>query len=345
MQQSSEITEVYVQSTDVSIIIPSDASPRACLHVLQAIEKQKFQAREIVIVDSSGAADAEWAYVMSELSEAISGRLKVHRVDSALPGKARNLGIKLATGEWVGFLDVNTLPEVDWLERSLWNVTALGAMGSWGSTVFKATTDFAALLRDGIYGADAKRTLPGSVLHRRAVEAVGHFIEWVRAAEDTEWMNRAVTLGIPIADGPQASVQYVGMARISPGDAVKKWHRNYLASHRLQHLHFQKVIAWLMLYAFFVTAAFNWNAIAAGWQTDSPLYIDHVTKIASLAPLWIYIGIRGAWLPHLRGVPWQRLLPLRFLRIASVCLLLDTVKGLVFLFGRRQGSQAYESLA
>jgi hypothetical protein len=134
------------------------------------------------------------------------------------------------------------------------------------------------------------------------------------------------------------------MASITAKDALHKWWRNYAAAQTLQHLRVQKVIAWLALYAMLVTFAFNWNAIAAGWQTDSPLYIDHITKIASLAPVWGYICVRGAWLPYRRGVPLKQLFPLRFIRIATVCLLLDGMKALAFLISRRQVKQLHGSL-
>jgi GT2 family glycosyltransferase len=344
MQRGSKVTIEGVRPANISIIIPSCVRPHFCLPVLRAVERQGIEAQEIIIVDSSGASDTDWVGIKGKLGQAFSDRLKVHHVRAALPGKARNQGIKLASGDWIAFLDVNTLPGIGWLENSLRSTMTSGALGSWGSTAFQADTKFAELLRDGIYGVDPKRTLPGSLFHKSVMEAVGHFIEWVRAGEDTEWMTRALTLGISIIDGPRSSIRYSGMARIGPGNAIRKWHRNYIAAHMLHHLHYQKIIAWLILYAIFVTAAFNWNAIVAGWQTDSPLYIDHITKLSSLAPLWIYILLRGAWLPHQRGVPWKRLLPLRFLLIASVCLILDIVKALVFFVGRRHVNPQHDTV-
>ena len=332
-----------VTSCNVSIIIPSCAEPYDCIPILKAIDAQVIHPLEVIIIDSSGAAFQEWAHTTEEISIELSARLRIHSVQHVtFPGKARNIGCKLASGEWIAFLDVNTLPAPEWLESSITAANSSGALGSWGSTKFQAASSFAELLRDGIYGVHARRTLPGSVFRRSVIEAVGQFIEWVRAAEDTEWIARALTLGLPITDGPEGAINYLGMASISPSDALHKWRRNYLASQMLQHLRFQKVIAWLALYAMLVTLAFNWNAIAAGWQTDSPLYIDHVTKIASLAPVWGYICVRGAWLPYRLGVPWERLFPFRFICIASVCLLLDGTKALAFLVGRRQVKRCHD---
>jgi glycosyltransferase involved in cell wall biosynthesis len=330
----------------VSIIIPSCAAPRECLPVLKAIDAQWIRPFEIIVVDSSGSAADDWEYTTTEISSLLlSERLRIQSAPSGtFPGRARNIGCKLAKGDWIAFLDVNTIPAPEWLEASIATANSSGGLGVWGSTEFQATSNFAELLRDGIYGVEPRRTLPGSVFRRSVTEAVGHFIEWVRAAEDTEWIARARTLGLSITDAPKGSIRYIGMASITPTDALHKWWRNYAAAQTLQHLRVQKVIAWLGLYATLVTFAFNWNAIAAGWQTDSPLYIDHVTKIASLAPIWGYIWVRGAWLPHRRGVPWKRLLPLRFMRIASVCLLLDGMKALAFLISGRQVKRLHDSL-
>lgn len=342
---SIQHTDDDPHTCSVSIIIPSCAKPYSCLAVLAAINDQTKRPLEVIIVDSSGATAQEWDRIKPKISARLSECLRIHHVQStAFPGRARNIGGRLAEGDWIAYLDVNTLPAPNWLESSITAADSSGTLGCWGSTKFRATSTFAELLRDGIYGAHGRRTLPGSVLHRSVNKAVGQFIEWVRAAEDSEWIARALTLGVPVIDSPEGTINYVGMSSISPSDALHKWLRNYVASQMLQHLRFQKVIAWLALYGTLVTFAFNWNAIAAGWQTDSPLYVDHITKIASLAPVWVYILFRGAWLPCRRGVPWRRLLPLRFILIAFVCLLLDGTKALAFLVGRRQVRRFHDVL-
>ena len=91
---------------------------------------------------------------------------------------------------------------------------------------------------------------------------------------------------------------------------------------------------WLILYVIASLTAFNWNAIVAGWQIDSPYYIDHVTKLVSLTPVFIYTVLRGFYIPFKRGVPITVLIPFRFLFLAGVGLILDSIKITTILLPR-----------
>jgi len=323
----------------IAVIIPCAHQATECVGVLQALKGQSLSPTEIIIVDSSGVNFPTWPNVLEKIALDPSIRVHIETVTQAYPGRARNLGRKLVSTQWIAFLDVCTIPNNDWLSDSIRMVQDGSHLGVWGSTRFEACSWMAELVRDGIYGLIPRRTLPGSLLKSSMLEAVGQFIEWTRAAEDTEWMSRAETLRLPLIDGPSGSIRYVGMRAFNLRQAIRRWFRNYTAAGELQHLQAQKIVIWVVLYAILVTFAFNWNSIAAGWQTNSPLYIDHITKIASSAPVWGYALVRGALVPYGRGVPLKRLLPIRFLFIASVCAVLDGVKTYVFLSGRQRPPQ------
>ena len=97
----------------------------------------------------------------------------------------------------------------------------------------------------------------------------------------------------------------------------------------------QGITFWLVSYIFLSLVSFNWNSVVAGWETDSPLYFSHVTKISTLTPLVLYIFFRGIFIPHRRGVPIKELLPIRFLLLASVGVALDLVKMLTILLPKK----------
>lgn len=315
----------------ISIIVPCAIDPLGCRSLLEALARQTLQPEEVIIIDSSGVDAESWKSLLYAAPTAKLTSVRLESIAPAMPGKARNMGIMLARAPWIAFLDVMTLPRESWLEEAFQMVRERKITGVWGSTCFEAKGFIAELIRDGVFGVAPRRTLPGSLICRSDVAAVGHFIEWTRAAEDTEWMARASTLRLKIQDGPRGLISYRGMQQSDLTFAIRRWKRNYTAAHQLQHLHFQKLIAWLLLYAMLVTFAFNWNSIVAGWRTESPLYIDHVTKIVSTSPAWGYLLVRGLLIPHRRGVAWNRLVPARFIAVAMVCLILDGVKALVFL--------------
>ena len=320
---------------DISVIIPSNHDHHELLNIVRAVCCQTAKPSEIVIVDSlvkGGACPVEIELVCA----ASSAKLIYEHRQRALPGDARNIGIGLANGELIAFIDVQTIPRPHWLEASLSLLAGNGAAGVLGATCFGAQTRFERLVRDGFYGILPRRTLPGSVFRREVFDKAGQFIDWVRAGEDTEWMLRLEVLKIPIVYSSSALVDYVGLIGSDTRQLLKKWHRNYTACRDLPHFFPQKLLLWLVLYPVLVLIAFNWNYLIADWRMDSPLYFGHVTKIAAILPALIYVIVRGLVLPLQRGVGIRRLLPARFLVITSVCFMADFVKVLVFSSPKRR---------
>jgi len=320
---------------DISVIIPSNHGHHELLKIVIAVCSQTVKPAEIVIVDSSverGTCPAEIATLC-----AVNGiRLIYEHRASALPGRARNIGLGIANGDLIAFIDVQTIARPNWLEASLNLIASHGAAGVWGATCFSAETTFEELVRDGFHGALPQKTLPGSVFRREVFDKAGQFVDWVRAGEDTEWMLRLKLLKVPVAYSPTGLIDYVGLIGMDVKKMLKKWYRNYTTSHDLPHFFPQKLFLWLVLYPLLILIAFNWNYLIADWRMDSPLYIGHVTKAAAILPPLAYVFVRGILLPLQRGVGVLRLLPIRFVVIALVCLVADIVKILVFSIPKRK---------
>ena len=304
--------------------------------IVRALCSQTAKPFEIVIVDSSlqgGVCPAEIEVVCS----ASNIKLKYEHRERAFPGNARNIGLDLASGELIAFIDVQTIPRLNWLEASsLRLLEGRGYFGVLGATCFNAQNRFESLVRDGFYGAFPRRTLPGSVFRREVFVMAGRFIDWARAGEDTEWMLRLEVLRISTVYSSSALVDYVGLIGTDIKQLLKKWFRNYAASRALPHFFPQKLLLWIVIYPLLLLIAFNWNYLIADWRMDSPLYIGHVTKTAAFLPMLIYVIVRGLMLPLRRGVDIWRLLPIRFVAIAFVCCVADFVKILVFSLPHRK---------
>ncbi len=317
--------------TNISVIIPSNHSQHELLKVVHAICNQTFKPAEIVIVDSS----TEHSVCSAEITAfcAVSGiGLNYEHRSKAFPGHARNIGLGLAKGELIAFIDVQTIPRPHWLEAAS-NLLESNAIACvWGATVFSAETTFERLVRDGFQGTLARTTLPGTVCRRDVFAKTGQFVGWVRAGEDTEWILRFKLLKFQAINPSSALIDYVGLIGSDSKRLLSKWYRNYTASRNLPHFFPQRMLLWLVLYPLLIVIAFNWNYLIADWRMDSPLYLGHVTKIVAGLPVLAYVGIRGFALPMRRGVGIWRLLPFRFIPITVICFMADIVKFLVFSF-------------
>lgn len=320
-------------SSNICVVVPSNHSHANLIILIRAIYNQTIKPSELVIVDSS----SERGKCPAEISSlcALSGiQLIYEQRSSAFPGEARNIGIRRSSSGLIALIDVETIPQSDWLDKCIKMIAIEGALGVWGSTYFSADTKFEMLVRDGLFGTHPRKTLPGSVFRREVFEKVGEFIDWVRAGEDTEWMLRVEVHKIRFVTTANRTVDYTGLIGSDPKQLIKKWHRNYKMSSELPHFFPHKIFLWLIFYPMIVLIAFNWNYLIADWRIDSHLYLGHVTKIILILPFFIYVITRGFLIPLKRGVSIFKLLPIRFFGILLICIIADGVKAVVFTFSK-----------
>jgi GT2 family glycosyltransferase len=321
--------------TSISVIIPSYHSKRDLIEIVDKVCCQTAKPAEIVIVDSSpkgGVCPSEIAALCSDSSIKL---IYEHR-ERALPGEARNIGLGMANGELIAFIDVQTIPRSYWLATCLDHLDRHDVIGVFGAICFSSENAFERLVRDGFYGVRPLKTLPGAVFRREVFDKTGQFIDWIRAGEDTEWLLRLELHKIPIFQSSDPLADYVGLIGLDMNQLLKKWHRNYSAARDLPHFFPQKLLLWLILYPLLVLIAFKWNDLLANWRMDSPLYIGHATKIVAILPALLYIIVRGVLLPLQRGVSIWQILPIRFLAITLICTMADGVKFLVFSLPKRK---------
>ena len=313
----------------VSVIIPSNHLHADLLKITMAVCCQTVKPYEIIVIDSSASS----SFCPSDIADfcSINGvNLIYENRMLAFPGQARNIGLGLASAEFIAFIDVQTIPRPNWLEESLIVQSGNNVVGVFGGTKFSAETWLERLIRDAFFGVLPRKTLPGSIFKREVFTKAGYFIDWVRAGEDTDWMLRLELMKTPVAYLPVALVDYEGLIGISLNSILRKWHRNYSASSELPHLYPQKLFLWLVFYPLIIFVAFNWNYLFANWRMDSPFYIAHITKIAASFPIFAYVITRGILLPLRRGVSFSNLFPIRFIAISYISFVADVTKAIAF---------------
>ncbi len=93
---SAGSTPQISESPAISVIIPTKNRPRLLARALHSLEKQTFQDFEIIIVNDGGD---------KPVSANGPRTTVIHSGSSRGPSGARNMGLRLARGKYIGFLD------------------------------------------------------------------------------------------------------------------------------------------------------------------------------------------------------------------------------------------------
>ena len=100
-----------------SVIIPTYLRPIKLMNCLEALLQQSLQRKEyeIIVVDNDSNGSAE--DVVKKTNAGGHGVIYEKRASNNV-SEARNLGAKLAGGQWLAFLDDDCVAPPVWLERA-----------------------------------------------------------------------------------------------------------------------------------------------------------------------------------------------------------------------------------
>lgn len=98
----------------ISVVIPSFNRREVLSRAVRSVMEQTFSAWELIVVDD-GSEDESWKVVQETRDARVNYVYQKHRGVSA----ARNLGMRLARGDWIAFLDSDDYWQPGKLERQL----------------------------------------------------------------------------------------------------------------------------------------------------------------------------------------------------------------------------------
>ncbi len=251
--------------------------------ILKMINNQTFLPQENIIVDSSKSDG------IKHLIEGYNLTIPVvyHHENKAYPGKARNVGVKLAKGDWIAFLDSKTIPDEDWLERCHHLVQVYHADVVFGVTQFYAETPFQKTLRAATYGMIGHHTVPGTLINKKVFTDSGGYLEHVRMGEDIEWRERLINNGLNIHKPDEPVVTYHDLPH-NLSSTLKKYLTSAYHTARLNILRNVKDAYLTLLLILSAIILPKWNYLIGGWDTN-PLFIPHVTKIYFMALVFLLL--------------------------------------------------------
>jgi len=185
---------MYRNST-ISVIIPTYNSACFIHQAVKSVLGQTVQPNEIIVVDDG--SDDETEQVLQPFKSQIT---YIFQKNSG-PAVARNRGLKVATGEFISFLDADDLWHRKKLEILLEDFQKEETLGvSLGFTFKCKFSSFEDIDVDEAYLRSEFALLLGSGLMKKSVfEEIGIFDEDMTIGEDTDWFMRVRENGIPIS--------------------------------------------------------------------------------------------------------------------------------------------------
>jgi glycosyltransferase involved in cell wall biosynthesis len=198
----------------ISVVMPCHDAAATLLDSVGSVRAQTRADWELICVDD-GSSDA--TPTMLAALAAKEPRLRVVRQENAGPGRARNVGARLARGRILAFLDADDL----WRPDKLASAAVLLDRDPEADAVFGRVEIF-----DGsaVVGLSASRsgplpleaclgenpicTLSNLTVDRDAFLATGGFDEGLRHAEDLAWLISAVSGGLRVVGTEAPHLRY-----------------------------------------------------------------------------------------------------------------------------------------
>ena len=207
----------------LSLVIPTVDRSEALYNLLRHLEHQRRPPDEIVVVDQSAGEDARLAGYAA--GHAV---VRVHRITRRGLPNARNVGVRVSTGDVVLFVDDDTIPDPELVRAhaEAYRDPAVGGVG--GRVLGGYDRDRGAVGRFHPLGAVVERNfgidrggevdhLPGGNMsfRRELFSRVGGFdpaFGGSSIGEETDFCLRARRAGFRLVFEPRAAVEHLHLA-------------------------------------------------------------------------------------------------------------------------------------
>lgn len=207
----------------VSVVVPVFNGERFLAEALESVFAQDYRPIEVIVVDD-GSTDRS--------AEIIRSFPEVRLVSQANAGvaAARNAALRIATGEFISFLDQDDR----WLPHKLTRQVArllecpsLGFVTAQERCVLDGLTEAPHWLRNSSTRESTVSFVPGLlVIRRSAMDKAGVFDESLVNGSDTDWVYRAKDLRIAF----ESMGETLLIRRVHEGNAS---HRHDISRHEI----------------------------------------------------------------------------------------------------------------
>lgn len=201
-----------ISNLRISIIVASLNSEKNIETTIASLRKQSYDNLEIIFVD--GGSTDRTVDIINKFKPKNS--IVISEPDRGI-GDAWNKGLRLCTGDIIGILNSDDAYAVNTLQGvSDFFLGLDGAFVGFGDVILINSEDesskfVAGRMRSKLGLLNGFGFLHPSVLfNRQALEMVGFFNYRIRVAVDTDWLLRAVSLGIAFKKIPSLAYMHTG---------------------------------------------------------------------------------------------------------------------------------------
>jgi glycosyltransferase involved in cell wall biosynthesis len=196
------------------VILPTYNRVALIGEALESVLAQTYRPVEIIVVDDGSTDDT--ASVVAQFSDRAGFRVEYLRQGNGGPSAARNVGIQYARGEYVQFLDSDDTLDPDKLALQVSFLCQAAGVIAYGPYYCKPSEKLAdeapwrVFADDYVHHLLARRYIASHALlwPRAAVQQNGPWDESLWAAEDGEFLVRAVLAGWQLRYCPASWVYY-----------------------------------------------------------------------------------------------------------------------------------------
>lgn len=195
-------------SERISVIIPVYNGERFLAEALQSVLGQTLPPDEIIVVDD-GSTDGT-AQIVAGLATTTAMPMRYVYQENQGPAAARNHGVQLAQGAYIGFLDADDLWLSNKTRQQMTVLTAHPAVGvAWGDAIaFGGESVEEAGAVGKVTPAHPMFLLQSMLFRRTVLEQVGAFDAQLRIGEDVDWLLRAIDQGVMFVLHRELAVYY-----------------------------------------------------------------------------------------------------------------------------------------
>lgn len=181
----------------ISVIIPMYNSSTTILRTLNSIKNQTVLPFEVIVVDD-GSIDQSAKIVEDFISNNSSLNIQLVKKINGGVSTARNLGIKLAKGDWIALLDSDD----EWLpnklerqiqvlsENSIIDFLGTNRNGEYFDTILWKKMRYLTRISPKLLMVKFIFVVPTVIFRRKIIDVVGYFDESQRYAEEGNYFIR-----------------------------------------------------------------------------------------------------------------------------------------------------------